>query len=118
MLTASNLHTVNEARSSAESGLEVIRYYLAQAEISGTTPQNEWFGEMKDQLLSAIMPNGITTEYFVDEDTGFGVVTIGSSENPVTLDSDQSFSAEIRDSEDYITIRITGNAGDIERNHR
>jgi len=30
-LVASNLHKVNAARSSAESGLEVVRYYLAQA---------------------------------------------------------------------------------------
>ena len=36
-LVASNLHKVNAARSSAESGLEVVHYYLAQAEIPKET---------------------------------------------------------------------------------
>ena len=114
-LVASNLHKVNAARSSAESGLEVVRYYLAQAEIVGTTPQNEWFGELKDQLLSGILPNGITTDYVMNEDTGIGVLSIGNVSNSVTLAGDQSFAAEVWESNDCINIRVSGSAGEIER---
>ncbi|MHC4525945.1 MAG: pilus assembly PilX N-terminal domain-containing protein [Planctomycetota bacterium] len=114
-LVASNLHKANAARSSAESGLEVVRYYLAQAEIPGMMPQSQWFGELKDQLLSGILPNGITTDYVVNEDTEIGVLSIGNLSNSVTLAGDQSFTAEVWESDDCINIRVSGSAGEIER---
>lgn len=116
-IVASNLHTINEARSSAESGLEIVRYYLSQAEIPGTTPQSEWFGELKDQLLSGILPDGVSANYVVDEDTGIGTLSIGNSNSPITLSTadNQNFSAEVWENDDRITIRVTGIAGDIDR---
>ena len=113
-LVASNLHTVNEARSSAESGLEVVRYYLAQAEIPGTMSQSQWFGELKDQLLSDILPNSVVADY--DEETG--VVTIGTDAYPVELTTvgNRDFTAEIwADGSDGVNIRVVGSADDIDR---
>jgi Tfp pilus assembly protein PilX len=115
-LVASNLHKGNAARSCAESGLEVVRYYLAQAEIPGTLPQSQWFGELKDQLLGGILPNTVTANYVVDEDAGLSAVNLGSESYPITLGSNQSFIAEVwTDSDDRINICVTGFAGDIER---
>jgi len=113
-LVASNLHKVNAARSSAESGLEVVRYYLAQAEIPGTTDPEQWFGELKYQLLSGILPSGVSSSYVFNEDTGVGTLTVGST-SPVTLDGNKSFTAEVWDSGDRINIRVAGTAHGIER---
>ncbi|OQY07488.1 MAG: hypothetical protein B6I25_01635 [Planctomycetales bacterium 4572_13] len=115
-LVAANLHKVNAARSSAESGLEVVRYYLAQAEIPGMMPQNQWFEELQTQLLESggILPSGIHADFVTDDDGEVTMVTIGAS-SPVTLDSNQSFTAEVWDSGDRINIRVAGNASGIER---
>lgn len=113
-LVASNLHKVNAARSSTESGLETIRYYLAQAEIPGTMPQNQWFTELKNQLLGGILPNGIVAGY----ESETGVLSIGSESYPVTLNTegDRSFTAQIwPDGVDRVNISIIGTAGQIRR---
>lgn len=112
-LVASNLHTVNEARSSAESGLEVVRYYLAQAEIAGTTPESQWFEELQSQLMSGILPNGVNAATVENED-GSVSITIGSSQ-AVTLEGNQSFTAQVWEDTDQINIRVTGTAGDLDR---
>ncbi|MHC5165601.1 MAG: pilus assembly PilX N-terminal domain-containing protein [Planctomycetota bacterium] len=117
-IVASNLHTVNEARSSAESGLEVVRYYLAQAEIPGTMAQSQWFDELKSQMLDDILPNAVYTNYVIDEDSGIGTLSIGSENSPVELTTagSRSFTAQIwSEDNDSINIRVIGNAGDIER---
>jgi Tfp pilus assembly protein PilX len=113
-LVASNLHKVNAARSSAESGLEVVRYYLAQAEIPGMMPQSQWFEELQSQLLSGILPSGMYADTVQGEDGEVTTVTIGTS-SPVTLDGNKSFTAQVWDSGDRINIRVVGNASSIER---
>jgi hypothetical protein len=116
-LVASNLHKVNAARSSAESGLEVVHYYLAQAEIPPMTDKVGWFGELKRQLFTEILPSEISKNYDFNEDTGVGTVTVGST-SPVALDSDRFFTAKVWDSGvsgDRINILVTGNAHGIER---
>jgi type II secretory pathway component PulK len=50
-LVASNLHKVNAARSSAESGLEIVRYYLAQVEIDGDVSEDQWFPRATSKIL-------------------------------------------------------------------
>jgi len=115
-LVASNLHKVNAARSSAESGLEVVRYYLAQAEIPGTTAQSQWFDVLRTQLLSGgILPSGMYADPVTDDETGeITAIAIGSASS-VTLDSDKSFTAEISKDTDGINIRVAGTAHGIER---
>ncbi len=113
-LVASNLHKVNAARSSAESGLEVVRYYLAQAEIPGMMPQSQWFEELQSQLLSGILPSGMYAYPVENEDGEVTTVTIGAS-SPVTLDGNKSFTAQVWDSGNRINILVVGNASGIER---
>lgn len=114
---ASNLHKGNAARSCAESGLEIVRYYLAQAEIPGTMPQSQWFDELQSQLMGGILPAGMNAATIEDE---YGVVTgvsIGSS-SAVTLDSgnNQNFTAEVTNySSDSIEILVTGTANGLDR---
>ncbi|MHC5158196.1 MAG: pilus assembly PilX N-terminal domain-containing protein [Planctomycetota bacterium] len=114
-LVASNLHKVNAARSSAESGLEIVRYYLAQAEIPALTPAEERFTVLKDQLLSGgILPNGMNAYPVTNEDGEVTTVAIGTSSS-VTLDSEKSFTAEITKSDERINLLVAGNAYGLER---
>ncbi|MEN8128416.1 MAG: pilus assembly PilX N-terminal domain-containing protein [Planctomycetota bacterium] len=115
-LVASNLHKANAARSCAESGLEIVRYYLAQAEIPGLTPQNQWFGELQSQVTGGILPSSIYGEALTFEDTGISTITVGSENSPVVLDDNKSFTAHVwTDNLSRINIRIIGTAYGIER---
>lgn len=117
VIVASNLHTINEARSSADSGMEIIRYYLGKAEIPGLTPQNLWFSVLQNQLLGGIMPTEVDAHYVIHEDTGNSFIKVGRDSSPVTLDtgSGQTFTAKVWDSGDRINISVAGKAGNIER---
>lgn len=116
-LVASNLHKVNAARSSAESGLEIVRYYLAQAEIHGLTPKSLWFEVLQTQLMGGILPSGMYAETVTDESGDVTAVEIGSSSS-VTLDGDKSFTASVSKDLNGINIFVTGNAHGIERKIR
>ncbi|MHC5089395.1 MAG: pilus assembly PilX N-terminal domain-containing protein, partial [Planctomycetota bacterium] len=50
-IVASNLHKANAARSSAESGLEIVRYYLSQVEIDGDVTEDQWFPRATNKIL-------------------------------------------------------------------
>lgn len=106
-----NLHTVNEARASAESGLEVIRYYLAQAAISGSVSESQRFSNLATSLT------GMSGASFTVNDAGT-MVTLGSVNSPVTLSSDgsQTFYAELTpNGTDGVNVTIVGESGQIDR---
>jgi hypothetical protein len=115
-LVASNLHKMNAARSSAESGLEIVRYYLAQAEIHGLTPKALWFDTLQSQLMGGILPSGMYAGT-IEEDGVVTAVEIGSS-SYVTLDSDKSFTATVSKDSNGINIFVIGNAYGIDRKIR
>ena len=109
-LVASNLHKSNQARSSAESGLEIVRYYLAQVEIDGDVSEDQWFPRATNKILGL---SGVT---FVDQSAD--LVTLGSYDSPITLNTDgsQSFYARVeRDGNKRMRILVTGNASGITR---
>lgn len=90
-ITAANLHQANEARRAAESGLEVIRYHLAQFEVSSTVPEEERFARLTSFLQDTLTANGISCS--LDGTT----LTVGNSESPVALNATvhQSFYASL-----------------------
>ena len=109
-LVASNLHKVNAARSSAESGLEIVRYYLAQVEIDGDVSEDQWFPRATSKILDL---SGVN---FVEQSAD--LVTLGSDGSPITLNTDgsQSFYAHVeRDGNKRMKISVTGNASGITR---
>jgi hypothetical protein len=111
-VVASNLHRVNEARSSSESGLETMRYYLAQVEIPWNTPQNQWFTVLKNQVTSS----GFMPSNFNNTEDEYGYLLIGA-DSPVVLSADggKTFSAQLSDVSDRVVLQVTGNAGNISR---
>lgn len=99
-LAARNLHAANTARSSADSGLEIIRYYMSQVAIPGAVPVSQRFAHVVNAFTgsSSIVPAGIHCSLSADGST----IYFGTLQSPVVLDDGESF---------YATIRATGITG-------
>jgi Tfp pilus assembly protein PilX len=114
-IVATNLHTVNEARSAAESGLEVLRYYINQVAIDGLTPESARFdvlGSQIETLMNADSSGMATFDDTVD------TIYIGSINTPVNLNStdDNHFYAQITpNSTEGALVSIIGEAGQVDR---
>jgi len=84
---AENQRKANRARANAESGLDILRFWLGQVSMPSTTAADEKFSNLATFLQNNLTAN-ITPHY-----DGSSLITI----SPVTLDSiaGQTFSAKI-----------------------
>lgn len=117
MLAARNLHTVNAARSSAESGLEVIRYYMSQVEIPGTTAESQRFARIVSAFTgaSSLLPSGFDCS--VNDDGT--LLSFGDSDSTIALSGNEGFYATVSpDGTNGVKIDITGTADQIDRSIR
>jgi len=110
---ASNQHNVNCALASAESGLQVMRYWLNRVTIPSSTPSYCYFNTITYTLHHDLVTNSISNITLNDD----------GSVQPVTLDSaiGQTFNGEISiDSNDPETLQVdaTGGNGQITRTIR
>lgn len=115
-IAAINLHSGNLARASAESGLEVIRYYIEQITIDGTVAENDRFDSLANQLVTLINNTDGGTAVF--HDTYEPHIHVGFSSSPIALSStgDNGFYARITpNATDGVNISITGESGEINR---
>jgi len=111
---AENHQKAGTTRACADSGLEVVRYWMSQVAISGTTDSDERFSAITASLQEALTDAGVTN---------FNTVSTASSISitEVSLDSarDQSFSAVLtKIDNDNIQLDVTGHHGSIERTIR
>ena len=110
---ADNQHKADCARACAESGLEVVRYWMGHVAVSGTTDPSLRFYELSNSIQSELASNSIsniTTTF-----SGDGLTLPG-----VTLDSgeQQSFSAVLSPSTtdpEVIQVEVTGSYGSVSR---
>ncbi len=104
---ALNQQKADSARACAESGLEVLRYWLSRVSFSGTTPPADMFDRAKDSFITAYpLAYPVTSAVYIP---------------PVTLDSTngKSFSAWISQLDaDTLQLRITGTYGTFTRTIR
>jgi len=111
---ADNQRKADGARSCAESGLQVVRYWLNRVSIPGTTAQSQRFAQTATSLRNVMAASGntnITTSYDGSR------ITIP----PVTLNyaRQQSFSAVITQIDaDTLQLDITGAYGSLSRTIR
>ena len=111
---AQNHQKAGTTRACADSGLEVVRYWMSQVAISGTTEDDERFTAIASSLEDALTDAGVT-----NLNTESTASTISFSD--VSLDStrDQSFSAVLtRIDNDHIQLDVTGHHGPIARTIR
>jgi len=104
---ASNQQKADSARACAESGLEVLRYWLSHVSFSGTTPLAERFEHIAASLTNDLAENGITN-VMAYPSASFVYIP------PVTLDSanGKSFRALISEiDDDTLHLHVTGTCG-------
>ena len=102
-LIADNLHEANDARTAAESGLEVLRYQLSQFEVLSTVPDADRFG-----LLTTFLEDYLTDNSGLSYTFDGTTFAIGSSGNPISLDSSRGFYAELYYDDTIPVKRDTG----------
>ena len=106
---AQNQCKVDRARACAESGFDIIRFWLNRVSISGTTTEEQRFNQIAASLQSELAAKGITNVTALFSSSTINVPT-------VTLDSEDesSFSAVIKPLDlNTLQIDVTGVYGSI-----
>jgi Tfp pilus assembly protein PilX len=111
---AENHRKADATRACADSGLEVVRYWMSRVAISGTTAADQRFAQIGASLTSALTDAGVTNFNTVSTES-----TITVSE--VSLDSNrgQSFSALLtKIDNDHVQLDVTGHYGPLQKTIR
>ena len=108
---ASNQHKVGCALASAESGSEVMRYWLSRVTIPSSTPSYHYFSTINGTLHNDLAANGVSNIVIHNYD---------GSIQPVTLDSasGQTFDGQILIDPNHpnvLQVYTTGDSGQITR---
>lgn len=111
---AENQRKLDNTRACAESGLEVIRYWMNKVEISGTTPPADRFSRLATSLQNVLTAAGITN--IAPSSTG-SAITIPNVE--INSNLGQGFSAVLTNVDnDNIQLDVTGHYGSFDRTIR
>ncbi|OHB63756.1 MAG: hypothetical protein A2Y76_05960 [Planctomycetes bacterium RBG_13_60_9] len=109
---AENHRKLDNTRASAESGMEVMRYWMSKVEMSGLTENDQRFTELATSLgnlLSAADVNNMTLA------CSSSSITIPNV--PLNSDRGQSFSAVLTKIDaNSIQLDVTGHYGSLQRN--
>jgi hypothetical protein len=112
--TAENLHKANGARACAESGLEIMRFWLANISISGNTPSNQIASQITSTWQSLLAANDVNniSPTLLDSDISIPEVMLNSTD-------DQGFSAVVAVTDPQtLRVDITGRDGPATRSIR
>lgn len=106
---ASNHHNINTAFVAAQSGQDVIRYWLSRVLFSSSTPPASYFSTIVSELKNDLIANGVTN-VSVQNDGSIGTVMLDST-------TGQNFDARIQITSQptILQTRVTGHSGDITR---
>ncbi len=109
---ANNHYKANRALESAQSGLEVMRYWLGRVAMPGSTSPGDRFTTMttlvNNELQTAGIFNNTTSAY---DEAGLVAVNLGST--TINSQAGQSFDASIQKTADLDVIQLTITGGDI-----
>ncbi len=95
------------ARASAESGVEIIRFWLNRFSVEGATEQSLVFNELSSPASVHSLPYDLTDNSISNITTSYDGTTLTIPN--VTLDSEKSFSAEIIQLDaDTLQMDVTG----------
>jgi len=109
---AKNQRTVDNVRGAAESGQEILRYWLSGVSFTGTTSPSQRLAVLHSSLQSNLAAAGVTNIVPI---LGASTITIPS----VPLDSYQTFSAVLtKISDTELQVDVTGNYRGITRTLR
>lgn len=110
---AGNHHKANMAFSNAESGLEVMRFWLNRIKMPSSTPVVDYFPTILNDLRTDLADNGATHLYpYYD-----------GSISPITVESAEAgtFSVQMKtdpSNPNILQVYVTGTCGEIDRTIR
>jgi hypothetical protein len=111
---AKNQQEVAVSRSCADSGLEIVRYWMGKVAISGTTAPDERFTAIGYALQNALYDADVTNIY-----PQCTASTISLTNVPLDPARGESFSAVLtKIDNDNIQLDVTGRRGSIQRTIR
>ncbi len=107
---ASNHHDLNAALAAAQSGQEVLRYWLSRVLISSSTPQDQYLAEIVTAIQNDLKDNSVTG-VDVQNDGSVPTVAIESTtgvsfDSSITIDNSQPT---------VLQISVTGHSGPASR---
>jgi len=108
---ADNHRKLDNARACAESGLEILRYWLSKVEISGTTEANQRFSQLGTSLQSELSAAGVTniTPTYTSS-------TISITDVPLNSSLGHSFSATLTSVDsNNVRLDVTGHYRSFDR---
>jgi hypothetical protein len=104
---AENQRKADCARACAESGVEIIRFWLNRFSVEGATEQSLVFNELSSPASVHSLPSDLTENGITNITTSYNGTTLTIPS--VTLDSEKSFSAEIIQLDaDTLQMDVTG----------
>lgn len=105
------------ARACAESGVEIIRFWLSRFSVGGTIDPSLVFSSLGSPSSPVSLPSDLTACGITNITTSFDGTTLTIPS--VTLDSERSFSAEITQFDaDTLQLEVTGTYRGISRTIR
>jgi type II secretory pathway pseudopilin PulG len=108
---AENLRRADTTRSCAESGLEVMRYWMSKVAMSGTIAPEQRFSQLAAKLQNELTAAGITNLVPVYNGTAILISNV-----PLRSNHNQSFSAVLTDlGSDTVRLQVTGRDGALQR---
>jgi hypothetical protein len=109
---ADNHHKANRAIESAQSGLEVTRYWLGRVAMPGTVIPADRFATLTSRVNDELETANISTTSEYDED---GVTPLAVNLGTTTINSQtgQSFAASIEKTADLDVVQVNITGGDI-----
>lgn len=111
---AENHRKADATRACANSGLEVVRYWMSQVAISGTTAADQRFAQIGASLTSALADAGVTNFTTVSTES-----TIAISEVSLDASRGHSFSALLtKIDNDHVQLDVIGHYGPLEKTIR
>jgi hypothetical protein len=111
---AKNHQQVAVTRSCADSGLEIVRYWMGKVAISGTTAADQRFAAIGNSLQNVLLDANVTNLYPQCTSS-----TISVSNVPLNTARGESFSAVLtKIDNDNIQLDVTGKHGSIGRTIR
>jgi hypothetical protein len=100
---ASNQHNLNAALAAAQSGQEVIRFWISRVLISSATPQDQYLSEIIAALQTELTNNGITNVTLASD----GSITAVTLDSPTGRNFDGQLSIH-PNAPAILQVRITG----------
>ena len=109
---ADNHHQANRALESAQSGLEVTRYWLGRVAMPGTVTPADRFTTLTSLVNDELATANISTTSDYDED-GVTPLTVNLGSTTINSQTGQSFAASIEKTANLDVVLVTITGGDI-----